>query len=622
MFERSWDAVVDGEWSFTNAEIETLRTYPLWIDLLAAKHSAELKSGSFDNAAKFQHAAPDLPPVRRLRYRYATALANENRWKEFFAVYSAHYSDHRDAALACRALTAAIDGKSSWNAKEVSALARKLWLLGRSQNDACDPAFARLKRSGTLDAAAYRERYALAINAKNFSLAGYLARNIDEATRIDASRWRDVRRSTRNTLLNPTKRDALSDAQFAYAVRRLSLSDPKKAHDIWHAATRRTRAMDDTLRADVLRYLALAGAQDGLVAAKDWFDDVPGTAQDEKFHAWHARAALRAQDWPDVIRAVARMPMPQSVKPRWRFWEATALIQSGQREAGLSLMSDLAQDRSYYGFLAADFVDQPYRFDHRPMPVDETIVATYRDRFDWRRVEELYRVGQVARARAELSSLSRSLGTADLMALSALTNELGWHHEAIRLVAEASHLDDLEIRFPLAHTQHFGPQASRRGLSDTWVMALARSESLFDPSVRSSAGARGVMQLIPSTARQTAREIGLALPNDDALHDPATNIALGTAHLAELEARFQHRALTTAAYNAGAHRISRWTESDVRDPLVWIELIPYDETRDYVQKVLFADIVFQWRSERSVDRLSRYLKPLPRQARVAEAARL
>ncbi|MEL7024234.1 MAG: transglycosylase SLT domain-containing protein [Pseudomonadota bacterium] len=622
LFEQSWDAVVDGEWPFTDDEVAALKKYPLWIDLLAAKHSAELQSGSFGNAATFQHAAPDLPPVRRLRYRYATALAREQRWDEFFAVYGSHYANHGDPALACKALTAALNDHGNWSDADVKALARKLWLVGRSQHDDCDPAFRKLKQNGVLDSAAFAERYSRAIEAGNFSLAGYLARNLDSATQADAQRWRDAKRATHSVLLNRATRTELSDDQLAYAVRRLSLSDPEKAHAIWHSTTDRTQAMDPDLRAQVLRYLALAGAQDGLPQAIDWFDDVPPSAQDEKFHAWHARAAIRAEQWTDVVRAIARMPMAQSVKPRWRYWEAAALIRSGQREAGLSLMSDLATDRSYHGFLAADLVDQPYRFDHRPIPVDDALVESFRARFEWRRVEELYRVGQVARARAELATLSRSNTPAELIALGALAHELGWHHEAIRLVAAGSHLDDLEIRFPLAHVKHFRPHANRRGLSDTWVMALARSESLFDPTVRSSAGARGVMQLIPTTARRTARDNGLTLSSDEALHDPATNIAIGTAHLAELEARFQHRALSTAAYNAGAHRITRWAQSDIRDPLIWIELIPYDETRDYVQKVLFADIVFQWRSERSVDRLSRYLKPLPSQASVARAARL
>ncbi|MEM6817422.1 MAG: transglycosylase SLT domain-containing protein [Pseudomonadota bacterium] len=623
LFERAWPEVLEGNWALTRKEQRLLEDYPLWVDLQAARYSAEVSQGVTANAQEFLERAPDLAPTRRLRYRLVSALARTARWREFFAAYEDHYSNHSDAALACTALAAAVKGKSPWNVEQQHALGRKLWLVGRSQEDRCDPAFDALKREGVIGSAEFAERFDLAVERGNYGLASYLASTLDGDYRNAAALWKRTHNAPRDVLTQRSLNAALSPAQIEHAVRRLALRDPLAAHELWHTdKTLRARTSSEQ-QANVFRFLALAGAQDGLSEAKDWFRPVPASVRDERWHAWRVRAALRADDWPEVLRGVADMPIEQASTPRWRYWEAVALTRSGQLEAGRSLLGALAEDRSYHGFLAADAVDAAYRFDDERLPVDPDLKQSWSQRFEWRRVVELFHVDQVARARHELAVISRNQTKPNLIALGALAHELGWHHEAVRLAVEGGHLDDLELRFPLAHSEFVASNAEQHDLDANWVFALARNESLFDPSVKSGAGARGVMQLIPSTARRTARALGMTrIPSAEALHDPDINIALGTAHLAELKARFGHRALATAAYNAGPHRVVRWTAETDIDTQVWIETLPYDETRNYVQKVLFASIVFQWRNEQPVERLIHYLKPLPRQERVAETGRL
>lgn len=623
LFERAWPEALEGKWGLTRKEQRLLEDYPLWVDLQAARYSAEVAKGVTKNAQKFLDRAPDLPPTRRLRYRLVSALARGARWPEFFAAYEAHYANHADAALACTALAAAINGKSSWNAEQQHTLGRKLWLVGQSQNDRCDPAFVALKHQGVLGKAEFAQRFDLAVERGNYGLAGYLASSLDSSYRNTAALWKRAHKTPREAFSQPALNAALTAEQIEHAIRRLALRDPLTAHELWHTDKTLRARVSNEQSASILRFMALAGAQDALPEAQSWFEAVPALVRDERWHAWRARAALRADDWPEVLRAVADMPIEQASTPRWRYWEAIALTRSGQLEAGRSLLTALAEDRSYHGFLAADAVDAAYRFDDERLPVDAELKQSWSQRFEWRRVEELFHVGQVARARHELAVISRNQTKPNLIALGALAHELGWHHEAVRLAVAGGHLDDLELRFPLAHREFVASNAKQHDLDANWVFALARNESLFDPTVKSGAGARGVMQLIPATARRTARALGMApMPSADALHDPDINITLGTAHLAELKARFGHRALATAAYNAGPHRVVRWTAETDIDPQVWVETLPYDETRNYVQKVLFASIVFQWRNEQPVERLIHYLKPLPRQERVAETGRL
>ena len=606
-FVAVWDAVVDGEWPLTSAAERALADYPLWIDLVAARHSAAVARDELADARAFLDSAPALPPVGRLRYRYVIALARTGDWAQFFAVFDAHYSDTRDGALGCTALDAAVRGKSRWSDAQIAALAKRLWLVPRSQDRRCDAPFAKLKRDGTIDRDWHAQRVELAIDARAFGLARYLAASIDRAARTRVDRWQQVYGNPRAVLASAATRRALTPAQHATAIRRLALSDPASAADALDAAL-------DVLPADehaaTQRYLGLAGAQDGLTEAAAWLDAVPAESRDERVLAWRTRAAVRAGSWEDVLRAIGRMPLEQASKDRWRYWEGVALLRSGQREAGLGLLEALAGERSFHGFAAADLLALPYVFDHRPLKANPVRAQHWASDAALARVRELYLVGQVARARHELAGLTRGLEDSDLIAIGRDLHALGWHHEAIGLVSRAGHLDDLSIRFPLAHEPLIRTAAGQHRLAASWVLGLARSESLFDPTVRSGAGALGVMQLLPATARQTARSLGVTWRSAASLFEPDVNIRLGTAHLAQLQARFNHPALATAAYNAGAHRVQRWLPAQDHDAIEWIELIPYDETRDYVERVMFAAIVFEWRSGAPVERLSRRLPPI------------
>jgi soluble lytic murein transglycosylase len=150
----------------------------------------------------------------------------------------------------------------------------------------------------------------------------------------------------------------------------------------------------------------------------------------------------------------------------------------------------------------------------------------------------------------------------------------------------------------------------------TWAYGVARSESLFMRDVRSSAGAIGLMQVMPATARKVARSIKLPYSGLATLTNAESNIRLGTTYLADMLARFGgNRVLATAAYNAGPHRVDQWLDgAAVLDTRIWIETIPFNETRSYVRRVFEAETIFHWRMTGEIRRLSDELvalRPLP-----------
>jgi soluble lytic murein transglycosylase len=159
----------------------------------------------------------------------------------------------------------------------------------------------------------------------------------------------------------------------------------------------------------------------------------------------------------------------------------------------------------------------------------------------------------------------------------------------------------------------FQNSAGLAGIDTAWAMGIARSESLFMPDVKSSAGALGLMQLMPATGASTAREFRIPYRSSDSLLDPQTNILLGTRYLGKMQSIFgNHQVLSTAAYNAGPSRISSWLPvGDEIAAELWIETLPYRETRKYVRRVLESQIIFAWSLGQPELRLRDLLAPVP-----------
>jgi soluble lytic murein transglycosylase len=300
----------------------------------------------------------------------------------------------------------------------------------------------------------------------------------------------------------------------------------------------------------------------------------------------------------------------QQAAPEWRYWLAVALQKNGREQQALPLFDELAKTRSYFGFLAADELGTEYAFEHAATPKDEAIIAGLAHNPALIRARELFYVGLESRGRAEWKAAVARLDPDGLTQAAVLANRWHWHSQAIATVAETGRYDDLAIRYPLAYEPEFLEYSEAANIRGSWAWGVARSESLFMADVRSHAGAIGVMQLMPATARRTAADLKLPYSGLKTLTDPKTNIRLGTAYLAEMLKRFGGNVvLATAAYNAGPHKVEEWLpESERLDARIWIENIPYNETRRFVRRVLEADAIFHWRLTGESGRLSAALR--------------
>lgn len=596
--------VEQGNWQSVHQYEALLKDYVLWPDLRATYLRARLELTDDAEIIAFLNQYGVLKPARELRYRYALHLAQQNRMSDYLDIYRQFYQGLEIANLDCLALQAEIIlGQEN----RVTKRAQNLWLVGNSQADECDPVFEHLRSQDLLDRNLYTDRFNLAIASQNFTLARYLAGSIDKKYLNEANEWIKAQAQPADFIAAyiDYADTELTRKHFVFAVERLAFDDPLAANDSWHQLARRFSFSKKQLSA-TNRHIALWAARARLPQAEKLLSSLAADAQDIETGKWQVRARLIQRDWRGVVDSVDALPDDEAQKAEWQYWKAIALQETGRVEAATAILDALAHERSYYGFLAADAVSAPYSLTEKPVLHDPEISLAIEKRPDLIRARELFFVGLEGRGRGEWDDTVRLMNSDEKTQAALLADSWGWHSRAISTVAKAGQFDDLRVRYPLPWRNEFETHADNAGISYSWVYGIVRSESLFMPDIRSSAGAIGLMQLMPETGRRTALEIQMPWKGQATLTDSSSNIRLGIHYLHKMFYRFaENRVLATAAYNAGPLRVEAWLpETGSLDARIWIENIPFNETRDYVRRVLTDDAIFSWRMTGQQSRIS------------------
>lgn len=611
VFRKVYAKAERGDWNAVAPHLSQLRTYPLFPDLRAAYLASKLDDPPDREIRDFLGKHPDLAASRSLRYRWAKSLADRRQWKLFLEGYEASYSEAEDAALDCLALRARINlGRTELVREE----ALELWLVGSNQPKECEPVFEYLAGAGHLTAERYRERLELAIEARELGIARFLAGKLTPTDRERVRRWEAMQTQPQLELEQSARRyrDTPADREIlAYGFERLVRRDPILSYRLWPQLKSRysfERNFVDRMPAAI----ALSAAREHRPEGRLWLRDLEPRSRDDSSEEWRARLSIRHGDWKEVLIALNNLSNAEAKREIWRYWEARALQATGREDLANQYYMALAEERSYYGFLASDQLELRYDFKHRPARPDELLISQLSSQTKLVRARELFLVGLQSRGRSEWERAMEWLTPEEKGQAAILAHRWGWHSRAIAAAVQGDLMDDLSIRYPTPYWRVFESRSKRNRIPPFWALGIARSESLFMADVRSSAGAVGLMQLMPATGRSTAQEADIGYRGVSTLLVPETNIALGTHYLGAMLGRFvNNRVLATAAYNAGPHRVRGWLPKRGRmEADRWVDSIPFRETRQYVRRVLASEAVFYWRVTGETQRLSSLMHPV------------
>lgn len=578
------------------AEIaNTLTDYPLYPYLRYAYLRKKLRQAKDEEMIDFFKRHDDLPVANNLRTAWLKLLIQRRHWQTFID----HYTPQTDKTMQCHQLAARMKiGHTDFLLEDI----RTAWLAGESLPTRCDPAFALLYKSDLMSNELVWERIRLAMQNHNLNLVNYLLKKLNGEHRLRAEQWIRIHHNPYKHTKNPALEDTPVGREIlVHGVLRLAKQNISRAVERLNAL-KNTYSFTSGEIAEIERTLAVRAAKNKSKLAAQLLDEIDNYHVDDQVFHYRLRTALAEQDWVLLKKWTTGEPAMADIKLRWRYWYARALEETGEPDKAHKLYAELAAERDYYGFLAADKINASYRMNHYPLPENKQEFIRIQTLPAIRRAYEFYKLNMGYQARREWHNALNKMTTYQMQMAAAVAKQWGWHDRAIFTMSRAKAYDDLLLRFPILFRDLLDKYAKKRKLDPGWIYGLVRAESAFIEDAKSPAGALGLMQVMPKTGKMTAKRIGLKEFKTDKLKQADTNIPIGSAYMQMMLEKFNgNMVLATAAYNAGPHRVLKWLpKSGCVEPDVWIEQIPFNETRKYVRRVLYYASIYDWRLQTGI----------------------
>jgi soluble lytic murein transglycosylase len=435
------------------------------------------------------------------------------------------------------------------------------------------------------------------MSAGKTRLAGYLKRYLPQSETNMVDRWLQLYHHPGQVVTLLRTNHPMRNEMVVQAIRRLASRDLDAAFIAWEKFHDRTVFSDRQQRKIVYALASRLAREPDKKISQRLIALLPSHLQlDSRLSEKQLQAALQENDWQWVLQTVEVLSPEESQQEQWRYWRARALIELGRKQEGKTLLQTLAQERSYYGFLAAQRLGGEPKLSHTALQADQQLVATLARRPGLIRARELIRLDRPLLARQEWNLALAGAKQDELKAAARLAQQWEWPSQSIITLARLKLWNDLELRFPLAHREAITDQAKDKGIDSAWIYAILRQESAFMSDARSSSGARGLMQLMPKTAIEVAKKLNQSPVELNDLYQPEVNIKLGAGYLNMIYRQLQENpVLATAAYNAGPHRVLSWLPEQQQASDIWIETVPFRETREYLKRVLAYTVIYNYR---------------------------
>jgi soluble lytic murein transglycosylase len=587
LYREAIDEISRGRLNNAEKLVPKLNNYPLLPYLELELLKAQINNVSAQTIDVYLQQYGSTIVGQRIRISWLNKLRRSNDWPQFVRYYQKNSSiaTSCDYAYALRQI--------GDHAKADAAIA-ELWKTPFSLPKQCDTPIkqwmARLNTNEIEEQ--YWLRTQLALKKGQTDMARYLMGKISNADQyLDLlNRPSHLYQIGMSLPVNERSQDVA-----VHTLKRLAKGDFERTNTLWHQLDRHldfTPAQNYGLRDSLARQTIASDAD----YTRDWVMANDPNYEDPYLTEWRVRLALKDGDWTAVQQIIQFLPAEKREEADWRYWWARADIElKGELSVSTQLiLQQLAAQRGYYSFMAADILNEDYQLEST-RTIDPALIGEIQQHDAIIRARELYLLGEHFTASLEWIYAMRSLNKPEQVAAAQLALNWGWSHQSIITAIRAGEWDDLTLRFPTPYKDTFTATAKRENIDLKWIYAIARQESAFSPSANSPVGARGIMQLMPGTARLVARQMGIPGPRTEDLLTPEKNIAMGGFYLGQLLEQFSgNRILATAAYNAGPSRVRRVLLRQTGDlPAdIWIENLPYGETREYIKNVLAFSVIY------------------------------
>ena len=564
-----------------------LNDYPLsiYLDFKADINTLLLLNGN-DFIAKANEYT-NTPLFTPLHNKYLLNAGKKKRWNDFLIVSQ---KPPKNIRLQCYYYFAKFSSTPMPSEQFINE-AKNLWLSGRSRPQQCDPLFVKLKQQGYLTDELIWKRMLLSFDSNQQYMLSLLANKMKK-NRVETKTLQAVYKNP-NTLLNLKINSSLSAKGqdiVVVGIKKLSKVNLNLAIDLYTQYMSES-ALNESNSHKLNEYLVKRILLKNDSNFIEHVDNMLPILRNDAFTEMRLRWAIKDNDMAALSQTLTYLSPGAKNKPRWQYWLAN-VNQLPTEE----ILEALSKQRNFYGFIAAQDLNQPINLAAIDHQQQDDLIPALLDNPTYKRVTEFMSLGRVHSARNEWRFLLNNADKQSQVQFAIIAKNNQWHDLGVQSTIYGKQWNHISVRFPFAHDAEFVDASQTYGVNVDEIMAIARRESAFHAYARSPVGARGLMQLMPKTAKQTARKNKLNYKKTYNLYDPELNIQLGSAYYAELLKKFDNnRVLATAAYNAGPHRVERWlrnTKNNI-DVMAFIESIPFKETREYVQAVFSYRLIYE-----------------------------
>ncbi|SHO23857.1 Hypothetical soluble lytic murein transglycosylase [Moritella viscosa] len=611
LYTQALDLQAQQMWSKALQKTKLIPAYPLTYLLEYQQLKAHFTRNSLVAVTSFIKGNPDRRVSYDLQRSYLYYLAKNQYWSEYLSFYP-QLPNSLD--LKCFHFQARLAAEQ---ADEIWPDVQKTWLTGFSLPNSCDSVLEYYLNSKKISQALIFQRFHLAYANNKTSLMSYLITLMDKENELLAKPLYDLHKTPTKLLNSPlfktpsfnNKAHASRDFLVA-SIKRLAKKDIELGLNVYLTYERK-KSFTSAEQVKLKKYLISRIMIRNETKLLPWLDKVLLALGDVSLMERRIRYAIKFNNWADIEYWLMQLSEAKQLDSKWLYWQARVLEKKRQQSQADELYQKIATERNYYGFLAAQKLGVDYQFNANM--VSRQVQSLDHLQTQLAHIDELYFHQHRHLLKREWRALIREQGSNLQRQLGLFAFQKGWAHLSVVASILSKSWDALNIRFPAAKPQLFYANADRYQLDSSYIYAITRQESSFDESANSPVGASGYMQLMPQTAKETARKIGLKNYKKKAqLTDGDINVQLGTAYFDSLLKLYKgNRVLATAAYNAGPNRVNRWQGSkDGRADQgltmdSWIEAIPYKETRRYVKNVLVYNVIYQ----HILDKPLEFLKP-------------